>query len=161
MHIRDREHLLEVVDNEPNHEIYLHEGFLCEIKRHPSLLHLCGYIQVPPNHPWFGQEYIDVNVHGGITWGDKSEITGNWVLGFDCGHAGDISYPSVMLRLRSSCFDEEYRDWEYVKSQTNYLALEARKVYPVDDDINLIVNYAKLELITTNKENDFSQLPVF
>jgi hypothetical protein len=138
----------------------MHEGFICEVKRHPSLCHLCGYIQVPPNHPWFGKEYVNVEVHGGITWSSKSEITQNWVLGFDCSHAGDIAWPSLMFGSIMD-MDEEYRDWDYVKSQVNYLASKARKVYPVDDDVNSIVNFAKIKLVTLVKSPEYNKLPTF
>ena len=44
-----------------------------------------GYVRIPESHPWHGLDYddIDVNVHGGLTYGH-----GDWV-GFDCMHLGD------------------------------------------------------------------------
>ena len=77
-----------------------------------------GYILVPPNHPYYGKFYddIEVNVHGGLTyakkfnsknflaWVDNREIGGDitlnnfekfnnyWIIGFDTNHYGDSEY---------------------------------------------------------------------
>ena len=39
-----------------------------------SLGHLCGYLGIPPMHPWYGHHYddLDVDVHGGLTFGAAS-----------------------------------------------------------------------------------------
>jgi hypothetical protein len=41
------------------------------ILRVPEMLHLCGYIVVPEQHPWSNRdcmETLDIDVHGGITY---------------------------------------------------------------------------------------------
>ncbi len=66
-----------------------------------------GYVAVPPNHPWFGKKYddLDVRVHGGVTysapvdnvitdgaeylWGASGVPSGWWVFGFDTNHCHD------------------------------------------------------------------------
>lgn len=61
----------------------------------------CGYVAVPEDHPAYNhaESYPDYNVHGGVTFYDRSHIaemilghtcTDKWI-GFDCGHAGDYS----------------------------------------------------------------------
>lgn len=65
---------------------------------------LCGYIGVPPGHPWHGKEYDaiepDPDCHGGLTYSGKcagaichvpvqGESDDVWWLGFDCAHAND------------------------------------------------------------------------
>ncbi len=37
--------------------------------------HHCGYIAVPPDHPWYGKDYndVDCDVHGGLTYGEASQ----------------------------------------------------------------------------------------
>jgi hypothetical protein len=52
-----------------------------------------GYVGVPPAHPWYGKGYgeIDVDVHGGLTFGDHQgnmswddhENEDLWWYGFD------------------------------------------------------------------------------
>lgn len=46
-----------------------------------------GYVHVPDDHPWFGLDYdsVDVEVHGGLTFGGAS----GW-FGFDTLHSGDV-----------------------------------------------------------------------
>lgn len=57
-----------------------------------------GYIGVPPEHPWFGKDYddIDCSVHGGLTYGadhaPKQEPDGYWWFGFDTGHCEDNKF---------------------------------------------------------------------
>ncbi len=63
----------------------------------------CGYIGVPPEHPWFGKDYsmtwdeLSPNAHGGITWcnnhipkqDDCKESSDIWWIGFDTCHSTD------------------------------------------------------------------------
>lgn len=77
-----------------------------------------GYVLLPPNHPFYGKhyDYIDIRVHGGLTFGQYFDIEkflkwiGNrsidgditienynqfnnyWIIGFDTNHASDSSY---------------------------------------------------------------------
>lgn len=55
--------------------------------------HLCGYVVLPPGHPWRGKETQELwgsSVHGGITFsGPMPEEGVEWAVGFDCGHYGD------------------------------------------------------------------------
>ncbi len=69
-----------------------HAGLLCRFLRHP-LGFVCGYVGVPRNHPFFGDEYHaheELEVHGGLTF--SGELFGRelWWFGFDCGHARDM-----------------------------------------------------------------------
>jgi len=74
-----------------------------------------GYVLLPPNHPFYGIDYdnIPVNVHGGLTYGQKfdsknfsewlrnlksfgdltldncKKFDGYWMIGFDTAHFGD------------------------------------------------------------------------
>src|SRR5438270_834768 len=63
-------------DNEPDRAEFKHLGFPCLLVRQSQSGHWCGYVAVPPGHPWHGLEdyaayRLDVEVHGGITYGNK------------------------------------------------------------------------------------------
>lgn len=50
---------------------YILGDFPCAIVKHESLGTLCGYIGVPPCHPWYGQDHDGIgrlHVHGGLTY---------------------------------------------------------------------------------------------
>lgn len=101
----------------------------------------CGYVGVPPGHPWHGKHYDDIDdaqVHGGLTYanachghichvpkpGDADDV---WWLGFDCGHYLD-EVPAYSEELRM-CLKREgmvYRDIGYVRRETRNLAAQAR-----------------------------------
>lgn len=54
----------------------------------------CGYVVLPFSHPYYGKpsQFIDnLYVHGGLTfYGVLHDISSvKYLLGFDCGHAGD------------------------------------------------------------------------
>lgn len=57
-----------------------------------------GYIGVPPEHPWFGIDYNDIqcDVHGGLTYSadhkPKEKPDGYWWIGFDTGHYSDNKF---------------------------------------------------------------------
>lgn len=99
----------------------------CLIVRNPSGA-LCGYVGVPPGHPWHGQGYdevhdsADVSVHGGLTFAAGCQenapeghgvchvpLPGRpddvWWLGFDCSHGG-IDVIPLMLK-----YEAERSNW--------------------------------------------------
>lgn len=39
-------------------ETFFHAGLACEVIR-TRMGHYCGYVNVPPDHPWFGLDYSD------------------------------------------------------------------------------------------------------
>ena len=80
----------------------------CLIVRNPMGA-LCGYVGVPPGHPWHGVGWPriedDVTVHGGLTFSascyesaeeghgichvpERGRPADVWWLGFDCAHGG-------------------------------------------------------------------------
>lgn len=85
-------------------------GLDCLIVRAAPTGSLCGYVGVPPGHPWHGQPASDVDgyAHGGLNFaslcqegaedgygvchvpepGRPAEV---WWLGFDCSHCDDVS----------------------------------------------------------------------
>lgn len=109
----------------------------CLISRGPSGA-LCGYVGVPPGHPWHGMDYEkpDVEVHGGLTYAASCDEGGHichvpapgrpsdvWWLGFDCAHLGDLcprymdlsGWPKHSPR-------ETYCDVAYVQAEVTKLA---------------------------------------
>ena len=110
--------------------------------RHPTFGHLCGYVAIPKGHKLWGQGYdevqgqLEVGVHGDLTYADEDKETGEWVLGFDCSHAGDLS-PSLLKNLmkyaeldgESMDFKlrtETYRTFEWVKAEVCSLARQLK-----------------------------------
>jgi hypothetical protein len=102
----------------------------------------CGYVGVPPGHPWYDVSYaqLDVEVHGGLTYsarctdhichvaapGEPDEVF--W-LGFDCGHAFDYA-PGIAALAREIGLgqrwpEETYRDLAYVSAEIERLAEQA------------------------------------
>ena len=110
-----------ILKNEPNHAFFAYEGLVCEVKRHDEMLHFCGYVFLPEDHPWFSYE-PPVRVHGGVTFGRA--VHNEWILGFDCGHGGDlIPRMRQVLPLGMGLFENEiYRDFDYVSSECKRLA---------------------------------------
>lgn len=53
-------------------DYYVLDGIACSIWKH-DMGHLCGYIGLPPSHPWHGKEYDDIeaDVHGGLTFAES------------------------------------------------------------------------------------------
>jgi hypothetical protein len=122
-------------DNEPDRvEWRTAAGYPALARRNSHFGFWCGYVAVPPGHPWHGQEDIPAEVHGGITYthqcaGDICHVPGPgepddvWWVGFDCGHASDL-HPAGPLTFLSR---EVYRDLEYVKAQAEALAAQAKE----------------------------------
>lgn len=119
------------------------EGLPCILHR-ASLGAWCGYVGVPPGHPWHGKEYGDITdpypeVHGGLTYaapcqgplchvpqpGESDDV---WWLGFDCNHSGDLSLYDI-ADGRADRFNgmwlESYKTAEYARGETLKLAEQA------------------------------------
>jgi hypothetical protein len=126
---------------EPDKVTFEHAGFPCIVFRASPGGNLCGYVAVPPGHPWHGKDFAlsteatpEPRVHGGITYGDRchgkvchvakpGEPDDVWWLGFDTAHAGDLS--PVSSRRHHSFGRDEYRTIEYVASECRSLAEQA------------------------------------
>lgn len=142
---------------EPDRVEFESDGFTCLLLRNSSW---CGYVAVPPGHPWHGKGYDDVrgvddngaatwpDVHGGLTYAEKcsghichvakpGEPDDVWWVGFDCNHSGDLSiydlakHPSGVRQWPGQHFDR-YRDVDYVQRETAKLAQQAKRVAAVD-----------------------------
>lgn len=116
---------------------------------------LCGYVGVPPGHPWHGRGYdeLDVSVHGGLTFAsgcDEDNPEGIchvpapgrpadvWWLGFDCGHAYDLQPrmelvlsrmdPPLPTRTIAPGWEVTYRTVDYVRAECTDLAWQLQEV---------------------------------
>jgi hypothetical protein len=110
---------------------------------------LCGYVGVPPGHPWHGLDYSGVHaqVHGGLTY--SAACTGDeeagvchvpepgrpedvWWLGFDCCHGMDLMPYMVALEAEhdelrgiGSFPGMCYKTFAYVQGEIAQLAQQA------------------------------------
>lgn len=130
-------------DDEPDRKEWQSRGFPCLARRN-IMGAWCGYVAVPPGHPWHGKDIygVDVNVHGGPTYaaacdgedichkpppGEPDDV---WWIGFDCAHAGDL-IPGLAFEKRvfadfSALFPNfAYRDLAYVCAEVESLAEQA------------------------------------
>jgi hypothetical protein len=98
----------------------------------------CGYVGVPPGHPYHGKGYaeVDLSAHGGVTYADRcggavchvpqaGESDDVFWFGFDCAHAWDDSpmmHRGGMSRVVSASARWAYRDVRYVKNEVERLA---------------------------------------
>lgn len=109
-------------------------GLRWRIIRHPALLCLNGYVELPAGHALWGVPMGDLALacHGGITWagnycpGDEHPTT-EWWIGFDCSHYGDLvpgverlaaihGFTAIGARLGVKRTDV-YRDMAYVTNE--------------------------------------------
>lgn len=117
-----KEQIFSKIEQEPDIELDFHNGYIYRINRHNQMLHYCGYVYVPMSHPllkkvkpeqsWYIDEYV--SMHGGCTY--CSEVADYLVIGFDCGHAGDIT-PSMLKFDIIQAPGDEYRDYNYMKNE--------------------------------------------
>jgi hypothetical protein len=139
--------------DEPDKEFFEHEGIRCKIVRIMALEpfikvievfggHLCGYVEVPKDHPWYNMELGDdesmvIEVHGGITFCRETE--GQKWIGFDCAHIGDCvpsmrtlresTLDKLLMYPRSPVFSFQYKNMEYVRNECKLLAEQVKASY--------------------------------
>lgn len=126
-------------EDEPDHAEWVQEpsGYKCRIKRNPITGTLCGYVGIPRDHRFWGEDYngtneelyaIEDNVHGGLTY-SQEEDDGWWYFGFDTAHHDDFSPKIVELLISTGRKDLDlkywdslnYKAWEYVDDQIYWL----------------------------------------
>lgn len=103
-----------------------HVGFAW-ITKHNGIGYRCGYIAVGKDHPWYRQDFDQINavVHGGLTW-SMNEGDVYWI-GFDCAHCDDAQDPS--LPCDSPFASRTYgviRTTAYVEEECRRLCEQAR-----------------------------------
>lgn len=126
-------------DGEPDRVEWRHAGVACLIVRSVSTGALCGYVGVPPAHPWHGLPFdvVEASTHGGLSYSEKcsppichvpapGEPDDVWWLGFDCGHAEDVSpgllVDSPHMNEIRKLMGGTYKSVEYVRAEVNRLA---------------------------------------
>lgn len=122
-------------------------GYRCFIQRHPELKHLCGYVELPEKHKLYGETNVDndfflnLEVHGGVTYAKGKRFEDiyravpvfideyvPYVVGFDCGHVGDLS-PYFLTRGMSQALPyETYKDIDYVTNECKNLAKQLKEL---------------------------------
>lgn len=121
-------------ETEPDFLEFIDEdtGYKCFIQRHPELKHLCGYVELPKEHKLYGSfsEEEDFKVHGGVTYTGKREFEqpnyiADYVLGFDCGHDGDLV---PYLYNCNPLIGGSYKDIEYVTNECKNLAKQLKEL---------------------------------
>lgn len=150
--------------NEPDSFCFEHEGFRCQGVRtavwegwegnHLSGGNWCGYVSIPPCHPWHEKTWNEignlVDCHWGVTYWEpikQEDGSTNLLVGFDCAHSGDL-IPSFemfkqerkdarwaldMEKLKKDfpecerLFKVTYRNIEYVKDQCREIAEQAKE----------------------------------
>lgn len=120
----------------------------CLIVRSP-LGALCGYVGVPPGHPWHGQRYetVPADVHGGLTYSDFCQDGAEegpevchvpepgrpaavWWLGFDCAHVFDLVPGLITPGLYDNPRTRDlytYKHLGYVRHEVEGLAAQAHR----------------------------------
>lgn len=113
--------------------------------RQPKRGHWCGYVAVPPGHPWhcvdltsWDEGTPSPRVHGGITYAEKclgqvchapapGEPDDVWWVGFDCAHYQDYSPADLEFDARFGFASpgDVYRDAAYVRAEVERLARQA------------------------------------
>ena len=144
-----------VWQSEHDHIVFEHAGLPCILARGGAIA-WCGYVAVPPGHPWHGKSYGDVrvldadgaetwpDVHGGLTYSEKcqghichvakpGESDDVWWLGFDCNHSGDLAAYDIIDGERDHHrypWPTTYKTVDYVRAETMKLADLAKAVNP-------------------------------
>ena len=135
--------------HEPDELKFTHLGYECFVRRmvaeelNRSIFggHLCGYVCISENHPFFeNRDDIDVQIHGGITFAEK-DLEGKYWIGFDCAHSYDLmpsmkdwkikmknDFVKKFPDLPSFQFNFTYRTFDWVVEETKNLAAQCAVV---------------------------------
>lgn len=108
----------------------------------------CGYVGVPPSHPYYGHKYdkeglVQIEVHGGLTYSApcnelichtprQGEQDHAYWFGFDCSHYGDLMHVPLKVdthnRYSINWKTAVYRDLAYVRAECMNLAKQLHAI---------------------------------
>ena len=111
-------------ETERDEATFVRHGYWCQIKRHPELKSLCGYVMIGKTHPYWKLN-VDLEVHGGVTCDDGVRV------GFDCAHAGDLIPSRHYLTGAYGAIHkppQTYRNWAFVEREVDKLAARLRSL---------------------------------
>lgn len=137
---------------EPDYMEFEQKGFTCRVNRcysrHKDSIsggHLCGYVILTPDHPYYKMEKegIPIEIHGGLTYSGYLDKEHNeWLIGFDCCHCYDLSPGPLRTQPFFKPFpDEEYRTLAYVVEEIKKMVdqlLEAVTTNPIKKETPMI-----------------------
>jgi len=85
----------------------------------------CGYVSLTSDCKFYNTDYnnINVSVHGGLTYGTMEN--NEWVIGFDCGHNGDLCPGWLNIIEFNHTYKDVYRDKNFVINECESLAEQA------------------------------------
>lgn len=132
-------------ESEPDRVEWRAHGFPCLLRRNAMGV-WCGYVAVPPGHPWHGVSPFDIEAyaHGGLNYGETctelvchvpepGESDDVWWLGFDAAHGGDYAPKTAEALAKAGGSSalygnhRDYRDLPYMQAQCEQLATQAKE----------------------------------
>jgi len=123
--MRTKAERIALLQTQPPWFMFEFYNYKCLAVKHSELLHYCGYVQLPENHPisiakprMFDDIIVDLNVHGGVTYSEQSAVSFEWVVGFDCAHGGDMTLT----------FDGMHRTAEFVINELRKLSKQLKDI---------------------------------
>jgi hypothetical protein len=123
-------------------------GFKCTVKKDFHLRHLCGYVALPKEHPFYGMFYdhMPISCHGGLSYG-RIQNDDLHHIGFDCAHyldavpgLTDFKYSDLgpeyaeiaammeKIEARLPKREETYKDLSYVKKEIESMVRQIKMV---------------------------------
>lgn len=133
----NKEELFKLIEEEGECLNFDFKGYKCEIQRHPTMKHLCGYVLVDSDHWLYGKDYEDIESkysiysHGGLTYSRNSEEM--WKIGFDCAHLYDLvpaNYNMEVLTGINTIHPKDvYRDMKYVRQVLEAMVTDIIRSY--------------------------------
>ena len=117
----------ELIESEGNEmvKIKFHDGkpYVLYAKRHPRILHWCGYIGFPKGSEFLGEHYEEMitslNMHCGDTFSGSLNVSDeHQFIGFDCGHSIDFAPLQKEMDMKEiDAVNKGYRTLEWVWSE--------------------------------------------
>lgn len=121
--------------------IYTERNYKCEIKDN-NIGFLCGYVLIPLNHPKYNDEFEStIFVHGGVTWSHEQED--GVIIGFDCGHWGDLPDPEyVKIHPEYAIFGSDrshdtFKDEYFVRKEISRMIDQLENDETPEPELNL------------------------
>lgn len=101
-----------------------YQFYILNLGTHPT-----AYVEIPKRNKLYGKSYhyIDIDVHGGLTYSEdylKGIKENSWFIGWDYGHFGDYMGYQVKLPVDFSMYDKKWTTeeiFEEVKDVINQI----------------------------------------
>jgi hypothetical protein len=140
---------------EPDIIIFNYKGFDCKVIRVAAKEifseelsvfggHFCGYIKIPPEHPFYHKSFddVDLDIYGGLTINAISQDDEHWIA-FDCCNCNDVVPSEKIKKFIIEIYSEFYKSHKMILADISDKLKNSPCLFPTYKNLKFCIEECK------------------